>query len=117
MNILYLIGALLLLIILGYPYFLLVISNRETGATRAIGRIISGLFVAVLLLLIVLYQAGIVQAPSVRFMPERPSTRMIRGASGYVVGMMSDDERVVDEFIRALKADPELYKKFKERIK
>ncbi len=117
MNILYLVGILLLLVILGYPYFLWVASNKEAGAARIIGRALSGLFVLVLLLLVLLYQAGIVQMPRLGFMPERPTTRMMRGMSGYVVGMMTEDEKTIDEFISILKTNPGLYEKFKEKLK
>ncbi len=41
----------------------------------------------------------------------------MRGMSGYVTGMMTEDEKTIDEFINALKANPELYRKFKERLK
>ncbi len=115
MNILYLVGALLLLVLLGYPYFLLVKANQEKGAMRIIGRVMAGLFTLVLVVLIVLYQTGAVQPP--RFMPERPSTRIMRGMSGYVTGMMLEDERVIDEFINSLKTNPELYDKVKARLK
>lgn len=117
MNLIYLIGFLLLLVILGYPYFILVVANREKGPTRIIGQALSGLFVLVLLAIIILYQTGVAQMPSFRFMPERPTTRMMRGMSGYVSGMMMDDERAIDEFVNTLKANPELYKKFKEKLK
>lgn len=93
MNALYLVGALLLLVILGYPYLILVVANKQAGATRAVGRTISGPFVLVLLLLIILYQTGVIQMPGFRFGSGRPSTRIMRGMSGYVVGMMTEDER------------------------
>lgn len=41
----------------------------------------------------------------------------MRGMSGYVVGMMTEDERTIDEFVNALKTHPELYEKVKERLK
>lgn len=117
MNILYLIGALILLIVLGYPYVILVVANKQTGATKTVGRAISGLFVLVLVLLIVLYQTGVLQVPRIGFSTQRPTTRIMRGMSGYVVGMMTEDERAVDEFVKALKANPDLYEKVKERLK
>jgi len=36
--------------------------------------------------------------------------------SGYVTGMMLEDEKAMDEFITVLKSNPELYKKFKEKL-
>jgi len=116
MNILYLVGALLLLVILGYPYFLLAVANRQQGATRVMGQALAGLFVFALLLLIIFYQTGIAQMPSFQFMPQRSTTRMVRGMSGYVTGMMIEDEKAMDEFITVLKSNPELYKKFKEKL-
>jgi len=37
--------------------------------------------------------------------------------SGNVTGVRTEDEKAIDEFINALKANPELYGKFKERLK
>lgn len=115
MNILYLLGALLVLIVLGYAYFLLAAANKEKGATKVAGQVLAGLLVLILVLLFVFYKTGIAEMPS--FMPERPSARMMRGMSGYVTGMMVDDERAIDEFINTLEANPELYSKFKDRLK
>lgn len=117
MNILYLIGALLVLIVLGYPYFLLVMANREKGATRVIGWVMSGSFVVVFVLLVLSYQLGIVTLPDLQFMPERPSTRIVRGMSGYVTGMMLEDEKAIDEFIDSLKTKPELFEKVREKLR
>jgi uncharacterized membrane protein required for colicin V production len=117
MNILYLVGALLLLVILGYPYFLLVIANREKGVTRIMGQVLSCLFTLMLLSSILLYVTGIAQMPKFRFMRDRPSTRMMRGMSGYITGSMIEDERAIDEFINVLKANPKLYERFKEKLK
>ena len=116
MNILYLIGALLFLIILGYPYVILVIANKQQGITRRIGQGLSGLFVLVLVLLIILYQTGIVQMPGYRLMGERATPRMQRGMSGYVTGMMLEDEKVIDEFISILKSNPQLFDNFKQKL-
>lgn len=114
MNILYFVGALLLLLVFGYAYFLLVAANREKGITRVVGQVLSALLVLVVLLLILLYKTGIAE---LSFMPERPTTRIMRGMSGYVTGMMTEDERAIDEFIAALKASPGLYERFQERLK
>jgi hypothetical protein len=116
MNILYLIGALLFLIILGYPYVILVIANKQQGITRRIGQGLSGFFVLVLVLLILLYQTGIVQMPGVRLMGERATPRMQRGMSGYVTGMMLEDEKAIDEFISILKSNPQLFDNFKQKL-
>lgn len=117
MNILYLVAALLLLIILGYPYVIFVVANREQGiATRRMGQGLSGLFVLVLLLLILLYQTGIAQMPGFRLMGERATPRMQRGMSGYVTGLMLEDEKTIDEFITMLKTSPQLLDKFKQKL-
>ena len=50
-------------------------------------------------------------------MPERPSTRITRGMSAYVTGMMIEDERAIDDFISNLKQEPDLYAKFLEKLK
>lgn len=116
MNILYLVGALLLLVILGYPYVILVIANRQQGVTRRLGQGLAGLFALVLVLLIFLYQTGIVQIPRFRLTGERATPRMQRGMSGYVTGMMVEDEKVIDEFISVLKTNPQLFDKFKKKL-
>lgn len=41
----------------------------------------------------------------------------MRGVSGYLTGMRAEDERAIDEFVNALKANPELYGKLRQRIK
>ena len=115
MNILYLLGALLMVIILGYAYFIFIKANKEKGATKITGFTLSGLLVVLLLLLIILYKTGIVGKPE--FMPERPSMRMMQGMSGYVAGMMSDDPKAIDEFINIVKTKPELYNQLKEKFK
>ena len=66
MNILYFIGALVILIVLGYPYFLLVAADREKGATRLAGQAMAGLFVLILVLVFFFYRAGIAQLPEFR---------------------------------------------------
>lgn len=104
-----------MLIILGYAYIIFVKAKMEKGATKITGLTISGLLVILLVLLIVLYETGTIGMP--RFMPERPSTRMMQGMSGYVVGMMIDDPQAIDEFIKALETKPDLYNKLKERLK
>lgn len=114
-NLFYFLGALLVLAILGYAYLILVRANKEKGVTRIAGQVLSGLMVLVLLLLVVFYKTGVLEMP--RFMPERPTARIMRGMSGYVVGMMVDDERTIDEFINSLQTNPELYDKFKEKLK
>jgi hypothetical protein len=42
---------------------------------------------------------------------------MQRGMVGYVTGMMVEDEKTIDQFINSLKATPEFYSKFKEKMK
>jgi hypothetical protein len=42
---------------------------------------------------------------------------MMQGMSGYVAGMMVDDPQAIDEFIAILKTNPQLYEKFKDKIK
>jgi hypothetical protein len=116
MNILYVLGALLLLVVLGYPYIILVVANKQQGATKRMGQVLAGLFVLTLVLLILLYQTGIAQMPGFRLMGDRPTTRMVQGMSGYVTGMMLEDEQAMDEFISTLKAKPELYDRFKKKL-
>jgi hypothetical protein len=115
MNILYLLGALLMVIILGYAYFLFVKAAREKGAVKITGFTLSGLLVVLLILLIILYKTGAIGMPE--FMPEKPSMRMMQGMSGYTIGMMSDDPKAIDEFITILETKPELYSQLKERLK
>ncbi len=116
MNILYLVGPLLLLVILGYPYLMLVLATKQQGATRRMGQGIAILFVIVLLLLIILYATGIARMPAFSFMGERASPRMIRDMSGYVTGTMLEDDRAIDEFTSGLKTNPQLLDKFKEKL-
>jgi hypothetical protein len=106
----------LLLVILGYPYVILVIANRQQGVTRRLGQGLAGLFVLVLVLLILLYQTGIAQMPGFRLMGLRATPRMQRGMSGYVTGMMVEDEKAIDEFISILKTNPQLFDKFKQKL-
>lgn len=115
MNILYLLGALILLLVLGYAYFILVKANREKGAIKIIGQVLSGLLILMLLLLIIFYKTGIAGMPS--FMAERPSMRMMQGMSGYTIGMMTDDPQALDEFVGILKTKPELYNQLKEKLR
>ncbi len=116
MNLFYLIGALLLLLILGYPYFVLVVANRQQGITRQLGQILAGLFVLVLVLLIIFAQTGIARMPDFRFRADRAHPRIQRGMSGYVTGMMLEDEKAMDEFINILKTHPQLFAKFKQKL-
>ena len=116
MNISYLAGGLLLLVILGYPYLILVVANKQQGTTRRMGQGIAILFVIILISLIVLYATGIAQMPTFRFMGERASPRMVRGMSGYVTGTMLEDDKAVDEFIGILKTNPQLLDKFKQKL-
>jgi len=116
MNILYLVGGLVLFILLGYPYFLLVKANHEKGATKIMGQALAGLFTLVLALIVIFYQTGLAQMPNFQFRPNKPPMRMMRGMSGYVTGMMLEDEKAIDEFINALKTNPELYKKLKSKL-
>ena len=115
MNILYLLGVLIMLIVLGFAYFLYTRATKEKGATKITGEVLAVLLVVVLIALIILYKTGAVGMPT--FMPERPSTRMMQGMSGYVTGMMVDDPQAIDEFITILKTNPQLYEKFKDKIK
>lgn len=115
MSIIYLVGALVFLVILGYLYLVFVTANRERGVTRIAGQTLSGLLVLVLALMILLYQTGIASLPS--FMPERPTTRIMRGMSAYVTGMMLEDEKAIDEFVGILKANPALLEKFQAKLK
>jgi|GEM_PF-1637218 len=117
MSIFLLAFILLALILLGYPYFLLVIAGRERGATRVIGQAISSVFALVLVLLILLSGSGVARMPRLRFMSERPTTRMMKGMAGYFTGMMLEDEKGMDEFIKSLRANPELYDRFKQKLK
>jgi hypothetical protein len=114
MNILYILGALVIIIVLGYAYSLFVKANKEKGPTKITGYSLSGLLVALIIALIVLYKTGAIGMPE--FMPERPSARMMQGMSGYVTGMMIDDPQTIDEFINALKTKPELYEQVKEKM-
>ncbi len=41
---------------------------------------------------------------------------MVRGMSGYVTGMMAEDDKAIDEFISILKTNPELLAKFKQKL-
>jgi hypothetical protein len=116
MNILYLVGGLILLFLLGYPYCLLVNANHEKGATKIMGQALAGLFTLVMVLIIIFYQTGLAKMPGFQFRPNKPPMRMMRGMSGYVTGMMLEDEKAIDEFINTLKADPELYKKLKSKL-
>ena len=61
MDILYLVGALVFLVILGYAYFILLAASREKGIRRRIGQILTGLFVAILVLFAILFQSGVLQ--------------------------------------------------------
>lgn len=115
MNILYLLGALLMVIILGYAYLIFTKATKEKGATKITGFILSGLLVVLLFLLIVLYKTGAVGIP--RLMGEKPSMRMMQGMSGYTIGMMSDDPKAIEEFVNVLKTKPELYNQLKEKLK
>jgi uncharacterized membrane protein (DUF373 family) len=115
MNILYILGALLMVIILGYAYFIFVKAKNEKGATKITGFTLSGLVVVLLVLLIVLYKTGAIGMPE--FMPERPSMRMMQGMSAYTIGMMSDDPKTIDEFIAILETKPELYNQLKDELK
>ena len=117
MNALYLIGAFIFLIVLSYSYFIFAVANKQRGVSKIIGQALSGLFVLLLLLSIISYATGVAQKPRFRFMSERPTARMQRGMVGYVTGMMVEDEKTIDQFINSLKATPELYSKFKEKMK
>jgi hypothetical protein len=114
MNLLYILGALVIVIILGYAYLLFVRATREKGTMKFTGYALSGLLVALIIAMIVLYKTGAIGMPE--FMPERPSARMMQGMSGYVVGMMVDDPQGIDEFISALKTKPELFEEVKVRM-
>jgi hypothetical protein len=92
MNLLYLIGILLLLCILGYPYAILVIASKQEGVIRLLGLGLAGLFVLVLLLAIVLYRTGIAKMQPFISKAGRVTTRMRRGMSGYMMGMMLEDD-------------------------
>ncbi|MBE3088648.1 MAG: hypothetical protein IMZ41_00030 [Actinobacteria bacterium] len=54
--------------------------------------------------------------PGFRFMGERATPRMQRGMSGYVTGMMLEDEEAIDEFISILKSNPQLFDNFKQKL-
>ncbi len=116
MNILYPVGALLLLFVLGYPYLILVVAAKQQGALRRTGQGLAVLFVVVLILLIVLYATGIARMPRFRFMGERASPRMVRGMSGCVTGAMLEDDRAIDEFVDVLKSNPQLLEKIRQRL-
>ncbi|MGC8765607.1 MAG: hypothetical protein ACP5QT_06950 [Brevinematia bacterium] len=119
MNALYLIGILILLILFGYPYLLLIKANKEKGFIKISGFILSATFVLVLFLLIILWQFGVVRMPNWRenMMPQRATPRMMHGWSEYMTGMMLENEEAIDAFIEALKSKPELYEKFKKKLK
>ncbi len=116
MNLLYFLGTLLLPGILGYPYAILVVASKQEGAIRLVGFGLAGLFVLVLVLAIVFYRLGIAKMPALRSMAGRASTRMRRGMSGYMTGMMTEDEKAIDDLIDALKANPQLFESFKRKI-
>ncbi len=116
MNTLYLVGSLIILIALGYPYFLLVFANNDEGVTRIVGYVLSALFTLVLILAIVFYGPGIAKMPELKYLRDKPTHGMTHGMVGYVAGMMVDDESTIDEFINAIKTNPELYRKFKQKI-
>lgn len=118
MNTLYLIGSIVLLVLLGYPYLLLILANKEKGFIRVTGFVLSAAFVLLLFLLILLGQLGLLKTPNIRegIMPNRATPRMMHGWSGYIKGMMLEDEKTIDVFIESLRSDPKLYQKFKEKI-
>ncbi len=50
-------------------------------------------------------------------MPRQATPRMMHGWSGYLAGMMLENEETIALFIEELKAKPGLYEKFKNNIK
>jgi hypothetical protein len=116
MNVLYLLGILLLLVLLCVPYVILVVANKQQGATRRIGQGLAAVFVVVLILSIVLGATGIAATPTFTLMGEHASPRMVRGMSGYLTGAMLEDNQAIDDFIAVLKANPQLLEKFKQRL-
>ncbi len=116
---LYLLGTLILLILLGYPYLLLIQANKEKGVIRIIGFVLSAIFTLVLFLLVILWQFRTIRMPNWRenIMPRKATPRMMRGWSGYISGMMLENEETIDAFIEVLKSKPKLYEKFKNKLK
>ena len=57
MNALYLIGAFIFLIVLSYSYFIFAVANKQREVSKIIGQALSGLFVLLLLLSIILNPA------------------------------------------------------------
>jgi len=116
MNVLYLLGALLVLVLLCVPYVILVVANLQQGVTRRIGQGLAGVFVVVLILGIVLGATGVATTPTFTLMGEHASPRMVRGISGYLTGAMLEDNQAIDDFIAILKANPQLFEKFRQRL-
>ena len=116
MSVLFLLGGLLLLVLLCVPYLILVVANKQQGATRRIGQGLAGLFVVVLILAFVLVAAGSATTPTVTFMGAHASPRMVRGMSGYLTGAMLEDSQAIDEFVAMLKTNPQLLEEFKQKL-
>ena len=116
MNALYLVGSLIVLIALGYPYILLVFANNDQGITRIVGYILSALFTSMLILTITFYGLGIGKMRDFRSILDKTTHGIRHGMIGYVTGMMVDDESSINAFIIAIKTNPELYHKFKQKM-
>jgi hypothetical protein len=116
MSVLFLLGAVLLLVLLCVPYLMLVVANNQEGGIRRIGQGLAGLFVVVLTLAFVLGAAGSATTPTISFMGAHASPRMVRGISGYLTGAMLEDSQAIDEFVAMLKMNPQLLEEFKQKL-